>query len=98
MPDHCGTNIKSRLLAVSVFVVGGRFHLHIRFIEEMNGLLGVASQVTLVHFVRFVNFLDRFLKYAAGLQQALANRDSQKPQSASRLPASFPSLGTALGK
>src|ERR1700747_642684 len=27
----------------------------------MNGLLGMTSQVALIHFVRFVNFLDGFL-------------------------------------
>jgi len=69
MPDDCGTNLKSRLFAVSVFVLGGRFHLHIRFIEEMNGLLGVASQVTLVHFVRFVDFLDGFLNMLLGFSK-----------------------------
>src|SRR5438445_475934 len=69
-PDVRPTFWGTRLLSVSVFVLGGRFHLHVRFIEKMNGLFGVASQVTFVGLVSFMNFLGRFLNVLGGFSEA----------------------------
>jgi len=53
-----------------VFEFGRRFHLHARLVQELDSLLGMAAQVALIAFMRFVDLLRSFLNVLLRLGQA----------------------------